>query len=88
MTVHDLPGLDEPILSYAFFYNDAFRVVDNVTVEENSDTLIGYEVSKNGVVTNKIKRYSLNKIYDLMLIEPVDRNDRPEKEVNELPDII
>lgn len=50
------------ILSYKFKYSGEWRHVDNVTFEEDTQTVIGMEVRKTGRFSWKIKRYALEKI--------------------------
>lgn len=61
------------IYSYRFPYDGLIRHVDNVEFEPMTDTLIGFEMRKGGKFSYKIKRYSLDKIKRMELIEPFIR---------------
>lgn len=60
-------------LAYKFTYDGVSRIVDNVTLEGDSQQIIGFEVRKGGKFSYHIKRYSLTKITDLTLIDPPKR---------------
>ena len=51
-----------PILKAKFRYAGFARYVENVTMEWETNTLIGMERRKAGKFSNKIKRYSLAKV--------------------------
>lgn len=51
-----------PYLKARFRYAGFARYVENVTLEWETNTLIGMERRKSGKFSNKIKRYSLNKV--------------------------
>jgi hypothetical protein len=50
------------ILSYRFRYAGEIRHVDNVTLEEDTQTIIGMEIRKRGRFSWKIKRYAMERI--------------------------
>ena len=54
--------LELPFLKAKFRYAGFARYVENVTMEWKTNTLIGMERRKAGKFSNKIKRYSLNKV--------------------------
>lgn len=70
-------------VSFRFNYEGLSRIVDNVTIETEHGTIIGFELRKGGKFSNKIKRYSLDKITQLVAIDPVLRTGpvlaRPKK---------
>lgn len=51
-----------PTLKARFRYDGFVRHLENVTLEPLKSTLIGMEVRKGGMFSNKIKRYSFDKI--------------------------
>ena len=51
-----------PYLKAKFRYAGFARYVENVTMEWETNTHIGMERRKSGKFSNKIKRYSLNKV--------------------------
>lgn len=71
------------ILSYEFDYDGITRVVDNVELENELETMIGFEVRKGGKYSYQVKRYKLHKIDNLKLLPPVKRSGpkigRPER---------
>lgn len=54
--------MDLPYLKAKFRYAGFNRYVENVTLEWETNTLIGMERRKSGKFSNKIKRYSLAKV--------------------------
>lgn len=61
------------VLSYQFNYDGHSRLVDNVTLENGYKSILGYEIRKSGKFSFRIKRFSLSKISNLCLIQPVSR---------------
>jgi len=62
------------IISCRFFYKGKPRVVDNVTYEKNTDTIVGFEMREQGRFSNQIKRFSINKIEgEIEFIDPPKR---------------
>lgn len=57
-----------------FLYDGFVRHVSNVTVEWDTFSLIGFEVRKSGKWSYKIKRYSLEKIDNLEIIDRIPRS--------------
>jgi hypothetical protein len=60
--------LVETGLALKFVYSGKVRRIDNFTWEPETRTIIGYEMTKNGQFSYKIKRYSYDKMSDLELI--------------------
>lgn len=54
--------MEYPELKVKFRYAGFARLVENVTFEWETNTLIGMETRKAGKFSNKIKRFSLNKM--------------------------
>lgn len=63
------------ILSYRFRYSGDVRHVDNVTFEDDTQTVIGMEIRKGGKFSWKIKRYALEKIEGMERI-PAQRTQK------------
>jgi hypothetical protein len=67
----DIEGLE-------FIYNGTKRIVDNVTEEKdafnNPKNIIGYEVSKDGRFSYKIKRYDVRKMKNVRHINNIYRS--------------
>lgn len=59
--------------SFRFKYDGASRIVDNVTIETDTGTIIGFELRRSGKFSHKIKRYKLDKISELVAIDQVLR---------------
>ena len=57
-----------------FKYDGYWRHVSNVTFEDETETLIGFEMRKNGKFVYRIKRYSLDKVSNLTFIDPMLRS--------------
>lgn len=62
------------ILSYRFKYNGEWRHVDNVTWEDNYQTLIGFEVRKSGKFRYRVKRYKLVEVQSSLQRIPPQMN--------------
>lgn len=56
-----------------FKYDGLWRRVSNITFEAATQTLIGFEMRRNGKFSYKIKRYTLSKITDIDFIMPMLR---------------
>jgi len=57
-----------------FKYDGNWRHVSNVTFEDETKTLIGFEMRKAGKFSYRIKRYSFEKISDVSFVKPFLRN--------------
>lgn len=64
------------ILSYRFKYSGDWRHVDNVTFEDDTQTVIGMEIRKRGRFSWKIKRYALEKIETPLERIPIQRTQK------------
>jgi len=62
--------MTDNILTYKFKYAGLTRHVDNVTWEK--DSIIGFERRKSGRFSNKIKRYTIANIEQLVRIDPLE----------------
>ena len=67
---------DQIVHSYRFRYDNASRIVDNVTFENERGCIVGYEVRRSGKFSHKIKRYKLDQIKNLERVE-LERRNRP-----------
>lgn len=61
--------MELPTLKVRFKYSGVVRHVENVTVEPETQSIIGMEVRKGGKFSNKIKRYSTINIRELSMRE-------------------
>lgn len=61
-------------LDLKFKYAGFWRRVSNVTFEKETRTVIGFEMTKNGKFSYKIKRYSLDDMTDIEFIKPFLRS--------------
>ncbi len=62
------------MIDLKFKYDGFWRRVSNVTFEDETKTLIGFEMRKNGQFVYKVKRYSYDKISELTQIESMLRS--------------
>ena len=61
-------------VSFRFNYEGKSRIVDNVSIETDHGTILGFEIRKSGKFSHKVKRYKLDKISELIAITPVTHN--------------
>ena len=67
------PGIKKSVAA-RFNYSGKSRIVDNLSVEADTGTIVGFEMRSAGKFSYKIKRYSVDKIEgDFILIDPPDR---------------
>jgi hypothetical protein len=59
-----------PDQEWQFTYNRARRAVTDITVEPETNTIIGFERTKSGKSSDKVKRYSLDKMKNVRKNEP------------------
>lgn len=59
--------MELPTLKARFKYSGIVRHVENITVEPETQSIIGMEVRKGGKFSNKIKRYSTINIRELSM---------------------
>lgn len=59
-------------ISVQFQYDGVSRIVDNIDFDGN--LLVGFEMRRGGKFSYKIKKYSVNKIVDLVTITPPTRS--------------
>ena len=57
-----------------FKYDGYWRRVSNVTFEDAINTLIGFEIRKNGKFSYRIKRYNYEKMSDITFIDTIPRS--------------
>jgi len=63
--------LNNTNIALRFIYDGYVRHVDSVTIEK--DTVIGFEMRKNGKFSFKVKRYSMGKMEKVKRIPSYDR---------------
>lgn len=57
-----------------FKYDGYWRHVSNVTFEDQTKTLIGFEMRKNGKFSYRIKRYTIERVEDVEWIDQIPRS--------------
>jgi hypothetical protein len=66
--------MTKQIVSAKFIYNGKHRVVDNISIDEAQNVLIGFEMRSDGQFSYKIKKFTRDKISNLELIEGLHRS--------------
>lgn len=66
--------MTEQIVSAQFTYDGSSRIVDNITIDEAQDFLIGFEMRKAGKFSYKVKKFSRSKISNMQLLDPIHRS--------------
>lgn len=56
------PEILPPDQEWQFTYDGSKRSLTDITVEPETDTIIGFERTKAGEPSDKVKRYSLDKM--------------------------
>lgn len=62
------------IVSAKFDYNGKHRIVDNITVDEAQNVIMGFEMRTDGKFSYKVKKFTRDKITNLVLIEGLHRS--------------
>ena len=66
----------DKILSVRFEYNGKRRELDNITIEDFSQSicLTGYQMRKSGQFNYQVRRFDVDKINELEFIDPPTRS--------------